>query len=110
MAQRNPIPALIVNGLTAGIPAIIEAVKAKKAKKNLEAAEAIREIGNGQLGSAILTAAATNIDPAILIPEIPAGLIDWPPQLQYLWFGLAATGLITRMVGEILKAKAQKQQ
>jgi hypothetical protein len=107
MAQRNPIAGLLIGSLTAGIPAIIEAVKAKKEKKAMAAAEAVLKASNSQILGSVIGAAALNT-PKTLIPEIPAEIIEAPMWMQGLWIGLAASGIVLRIIGQILKAKAAR--
>lgn len=107
MANRNPLPGLIINGLTAGIPAIVEAVKAGKEKKALKAAQKIAEAANGQLTAAVTGATVLNA-PELLIPELPPEILDSPLWLQGLWIGFAASGFILRIVAHIMQKKAER--
>jgi len=105
--KANPIAGLIINGLAAGIPAIIQAVKAKKAKKAMATANAVAEAANGQLGTAILGATALNA-PQLLMPDIPPEILNAPLWLQGIWIGFAASGIILRIVALFLKMKATR--
>lgn len=108
MQKTNPLPGLLINGILAGVPAIVEAVKAKKEKKALAAAEAVAKAANGQLTGALLGAAAINA-PGEIIPELPPEIIDAPLWMQGLWIGLATSGIVLRIIAQVMKAKAQKE-
>lgn len=107
MAKANPIPSLVINALTAGIPAIVEAAKARKENRARKVAEAVAKVGNSQLTGGLIAGAAIN-SPEVIFGEIPEEILNAPEWLQYSWVGLTALGLITRIAAQFMKAKAAK--